>query len=54
MLCECAGAGESVSDADLVAWVMVGLQHVPRSEDVPLIQNMFTNFFIKASCQVLA
>ncbi len=36
-----------MSNADLVAWVMVGLQHVPRSEDVPLIYNMYANFFIK-------
>ncbi|GAB4821559.1 hypothetical protein N2152v2_008605 [Parachlorella kessleri] len=39
--------GESVTNADLVNWVMVGLQHVPRSEDVPLIYNMAVNFFIK-------
>ncbi|GAB4817152.1 hypothetical protein N2152v2_004198 [Parachlorella kessleri] len=39
--------GEPVSNTDLVAWVMMGLQHVPRSEDIPLIHNMYTNFFIK-------
>ena len=36
-----------MSNTDLVAWVMMGLQHVPRSEDIPLIYNMYTNFFIK-------
>ncbi len=40
-------AGESVTNKDLVAWLMVGLQHIPRSEDVPLISNMFVNFFLK-------
>lgn len=40
-------AGESVQNADLVNWVMVGLQHVPRAEDVPLIYNMYVNFFLK-------
>jgi Cu2+-containing amine oxidase len=44
---EVAHAGESMIDQDLVAWVSVGLQHVPRSEDVPVIYNMFVNFFIK-------
>ncbi|CAD7705112.1 unnamed protein product [Ostreobium quekettii] len=39
--------GESIVEEDLVAWVMVGLLHVPRSEDVPLISNFGTSFFIK-------
>ena len=39
--------GESIVDEDLVAWVMMGLLHVPRSEDVPLISNFGTQFFIK-------
>lgn len=30
-------AGESTDDADLVAWVTIGLQHLPRSEDVPVV-----------------
>ncbi|GMH38438.1 hypothetical protein BSKO_06322 [Bryopsis sp. KO-2023] len=38
---------ESIVAEDLVGWVMVGLQHVPRSEDVPLISNFGTNFHIK-------
>lgn len=39
--------GESIVGEDLVAWVMMGVQHVPRSEDVPLISNFGTTFFIK-------
>lgn len=39
--------GESIVDADLVAWVAVGALHVPRSEDVPLIQNFGVGFSIK-------
>lgn len=30
-----------------MAWVMMGVVHVPRSEDVPLISNFGTQFFIK-------
>ena len=36
-----------MTNTDLVAWVMIGLQHVPRAEDIPLIYNMYANFFIK-------
>ncbi len=44
VICEiiCRIAGESVVDADLVGWVMVGVQHLPRSEDVPVISNWGT------------
>lgn len=42
-------AGESIVMEDLVAWVTIGVQHVPRSEDVPLISNFGANFFIKVS-----
>jgi len=38
---------EKIVDKDLVAWVMMGVVHVPRSEDVPLISNFGTQFFIK-------
>eukprot|EP00210_Caulerpa_lentillifera_P000478 g461.t1 len=38
---------ESITQTDLVAWVMMGLMHVPRSEDVPLISNVGSQFFIK-------
>lgn len=38
---------ESIDNRDLVAWVMMGVVHVPRSEDVPLISNFGTQFFIK-------
>lgn len=30
------GAGESLNNQDLVGWVQVGVQHVPRSEDIPI------------------
>lgn len=39
--------GEDIDNEDLVAWVMMGVIHVPRSEDVPLISNFGTQFFIK-------
>ena len=31
-----SGAGELLSNSDLVGWVQLGVQHVPRSEDVPI------------------
>lgn len=31
-------AGESTDMVDLVGWVMVGVQHIPRSEDVPVVR----------------
>ena len=31
--------GESTDDVDLVAWVSVGLQHLPRTEDVPVVRK---------------
>eukprot|EP01024_Parvocaulis_polyphysoides_P074201 TRINITY_DN9571_c1_g1_i1.p1 TRINITY_DN9571_c1_g1~~TRINITY_DN9571_c1_g1_i1.p1 ORF type:complete len:226 (-),score=47.53 TRINITY_DN9571_c1_g1_i1:839-1471(-) len=39
--------GESIENQDLVAWVMIGLEHIPRSEDVPLISNLGIHFEIK-------
>ena len=30
------GAGELLSNSDLVGWVQLGVQHVPRSEDIPV------------------
>ncbi len=41
------GAGKPVSNTDLVVWVTMGLQHVPRSEDIPLIYNLYASFLIK-------
>eukprot|EP00210_Caulerpa_lentillifera_P002350 g2255.t1 len=38
---------ESINQEDLVAWVMMGLLHIPRSEDVPLISNFASEFYIK-------
>lgn len=38
---------ESIRQTDLVAWVMMGLLHIPRSEDVPLISNFASEFYIK-------
>jgi Cu2+-containing amine oxidase len=29
-------AGEPLSNSDLVGWVQLGVQHVPRSEDIPI------------------
>ena len=39
--------GDSIQDADLVGWVTVGIQHIPRAEDVPVISNIPTGFTLK-------
>uniref|UniRef100_A0A1D1ZP82 Amine oxidase n=1 Tax=Auxenochlorella protothecoides TaxID=3075 RepID=A0A1D1ZP82_AUXPR len=39
--------GESVTNTDLIGWVTIGVQHIPRAEDVPLISNFGANFYIK-------
>ena len=36
--------GESIDQQDLVAWVTVGKEHLPRTEDLPLISNFGTYF----------
>ncbi len=36
--------GESLVQTDLVAWVNLGKEHLPRTEDVPLISNFGTFF----------
>lgn len=36
--------GESIVQTDLVAWVTVGKEHLPRTEDLPLISNFGTYF----------
>lgn len=36
--------GESIEQTDLVAWVSLGKEHVPRTEDLPLISNFGTYF----------
>jgi primary-amine oxidase len=36
--------GESLHDEDLVAWVSIGKEHLPRTEDVPLINNFGISF----------
>ena len=36
--------GESLAQHDLVAWVTVGKEHLPRTEDLPLISNFGTYF----------
>ncbi|KAI7844054.1 hypothetical protein COHA_002198 [Chlorella ohadii] len=39
--------GENLDGEDVVVWAMIGAQHVPRSEDSPLITNMGTHMMIK-------
>lgn len=39
-------AGESTDNVDLVAWVMVGLQHLPRSEDIPVVSATLIAFHV--------
>ena len=36
--------GESIEQKDLVAWVSLGKEHLPRTEDLPLISNFGTYF----------
>ncbi|CEM04618.1 unnamed protein product [Vitrella brassicaformis CCMP3155] len=38
--------GDSLVDEDLVAWVTIGKEHITRSEDLPLIHNMGSAFYI--------
>ena len=38
--------GESLEGEDLVAWVTVGKEHLPRTEDVPLVSNFGTYFVV--------
>lgn len=33
--------GENIEDTDLVAWVSLGKEHIPRTEDLPLISSSF-------------
>merc|ERR1712157_588159 len=33
--------GENIEDTDLVAWVSLGKEHIPRTEDLPLISSTF-------------
>ena len=40
-------AGESIEGKDLVAWVTIGALHVPRSEDIPVINNFGVGFSIQ-------
>lgn len=43
----CDGVGEGTDNTDLVAWVSFGLQHLPRSEDIPVVTNMGAGFTVK-------
>ena len=38
--------GERIEQEDLVAWVTLGKEHLPRTEDVPLISNFGTYFVV--------
>lgn len=38
---------ENVVDQDLVFWIMFGLQHYPKAEDVPLVSNFGSGFVLK-------
>eukprot|EP00549_Striatella_unipunctata_P010853 CAMPEP_0118684356 /NCGR_PEP_ID=MMETSP0800-20121206/6596_1 /TAXON_ID=210618 ORGANISM="Striatella unipunctata, Strain CCMP2910" /NCGR_SAMPLE_ID=MMETSP0800 /ASSEMBLY_ACC=CAM_ASM_000638 /LENGTH=715 /DNA_ID=CAMNT_0006581049 /DNA_START=525 /DNA_END=2672 /DNA_ORIENTATION=+ len=39
--------GESVAEKDLVLWLMVGKEHYPKSEDIPVVSNFGTGFSLK-------
>jgi hypothetical protein len=38
---------EPVVNEDLVFWIMFGLQHYPKAEDVPLVSNFGSGFLLK-------
>jgi len=38
---------ENVLKEDLVFWIMFGLQHYPKAEDVPLVSNFGSGFVLK-------
>jgi len=38
---------DSVIEQDLVFWIMFGLQHYPKAEDVPLVSNFGSGFVLK-------
>ncbi len=48
------GVGDSTNDADLVGWVMVGVQHIPRSEDVPVVGSHVSKYAAFGSLQIPA
>jgi hypothetical protein len=39
--------GDSVIDQDLVFWLMFGVEHYPKAEDVPLVSNFGSGFLLK-------
>jgi hypothetical protein len=38
---------DNVIEEDLVFWIMFGLQHYPKAEDVPLVSNFGSGFVLK-------
>ena len=38
---------ENAVETDLVFWIMFGLQHYPKAEDVPLVSNFGSGFVLK-------
>ncbi len=48
-------AGESTDMVDLVGWVTVGVQHIPRSEDVPVVRPfLLEHMQVKFRCPLAA
>ena len=39
--------GDSLLDEDLVAWVSLGVMHLPNAEDIPVITNFGTSIIVK-------
>jgi hypothetical protein len=39
--------GDDVINEDLVFWIMFGVQHYPKAEDVPLVSNFGSGFVLK-------
>lgn len=40
-------AGRSVKDTDIVVWYTVGMHHLPRAEDTPVMPVMWTGFRLR-------
>jgi len=38
---------ESVVDEDLVFWIMIGKEHYPKAEDIPVVSNFGSGFTLK-------
>ncbi|CAE8601924.1 unnamed protein product [Polarella glacialis] len=38
---------ENILDEDLVAWIGIGKEHIPRQEDLPMVSNFGVGFSLQ-------